>query len=447
MSSLAHVVPAASRRQRRTQDRVGSGYYAYFASPVNAAAHDRRLGRRHLPRAGRGRPRAPRRRPPPGVARRLLPARPARRHGHLPRRRRLRAARGHAGRALGRLRRLPRLRRGRPPRRARAGRQPGRAAQHRPAARPAAPGQRAGAAPVPPRRPLRPRPDPGLGVHRPVRGVDRGAGRPAVRVSRAVAQAAPDRAQGQPPDDGGLAGDRGPRRERRPDRAAAARAGRARPGLPARPRRSRPASPARCRGWRPAWSASSPATPRWCRSPTCPGGCRSRRSSGTGPTCCPGWSTTTASASCWCTPRSSGRWCSAGRGCTGWRPASSSARTRCCPTARTPRRWSPRVSSFPHCADVVINSRYDPDTDEASAFEPHVGSHGGLGGPQQFGFLAYPRAWPPPGEIVGAEQLHRVLRGWLTDLGHPEPTGDGAAVGEESRTALEGEPVSSAPRP
>ncbi|MFL6095448.1 MAG: phage holin family protein [Blastococcus sp.] len=95
-----------------------------------------------------------------------------------------------------------------------------------------------------------------------------------------------------------------------------------------------------------------------------------------------------------------------------------------------------RVSAFPHCADVVINSRYDPSTDEASAFEPHVGSHGGLGGPQQFGFLAYPRTWTPPGEIVGAEHLHRVLRGWLTDLGHPEPTGEGAAVGEESPSAL-----------
>jgi uncharacterized membrane protein YvlD (DUF360 family) len=95
-----------------------------------------------------------------------------------------------------------------------------------------------------------------------------------------------------------------------------------------------------------------------------------------------------------------------------------------------------RVSSFPHCADVVINSRYDPDTDEASPFEPHVGSHGGLGGPQQRAVLAYPRAWADPGEIVGAERLHRVLRGWLTDLGHPEPTGEGAAVGESSPTAL-----------
>jgi uncharacterized membrane protein YvlD (DUF360 family) len=96
-----------------------------------------------------------------------------------------------------------------------------------------------------------------------------------------------------------------------------------------------------------------------------------------------------------------------------------------------------RVSGFPHCADVVINSRYDPDTDEASAFEPHVGSHGGLGGPQQHAFLTYPRGWAAPGTIVGAEQLHRVLRGWLTDLGHPEPTGEGAAIGEDSRTALE----------
>ncbi|RBY77691.1 phage holin family protein [Geodermatophilus sp. TF02-6] len=95
-----------------------------------------------------------------------------------------------------------------------------------------------------------------------------------------------------------------------------------------------------------------------------------------------------------------------------------------------------RVSGFANCADVVVNSRYDPDTDEASAFEPHVGSHGGLGGPQQHGVLVHPRSFRAPGEVVGAEQLHRVLRGWLTDLGHPEPTGDGAAVGPLSPTAL-----------
>ncbi|WP_081865975.1 phage holin family protein [Blastococcus sp. URHD0036] len=96
-----------------------------------------------------------------------------------------------------------------------------------------------------------------------------------------------------------------------------------------------------------------------------------------------------------------------------------------------------RVSAFPHCPDVVVNSAYDPATDEASPFEPHVGSHGGLGGPQQRGFLVHPRSFAPPGEVVGAEQLHRVLRGWLTDLGHPEPTGEGAVIGPDSVTARE----------
>ena len=80
-----------------------------------------------------------------------------------------------------------------------------------------------------------------------------------------------------------------------------------------------------------------------------------------------------------------------------------------------------RVDGFPHCPDVMVNSRYDAATDEASPFEVHVGSHGGLGGPQSRGFLLHPADLPAPEEIVGAEALHRVLRGWLTRLGHPEP--------------------------
>jgi uncharacterized membrane protein YvlD (DUF360 family) len=92
-----------------------------------------------------------------------------------------------------------------------------------------------------------------------------------------------------------------------------------------------------------------------------------------------------------------------------------------------------RVSTFPRCADVVINSRYDPATDEASAFEPHVGSHGGLGGPQQHALLVHPRSFRAPGEVVGAEALHRVFRGWLTDLGQPEPSADAHDDERESR--------------
>jgi membrane protein DedA with SNARE-associated domain/uncharacterized membrane protein YvlD (DUF360 family) len=80
-----------------------------------------------------------------------------------------------------------------------------------------------------------------------------------------------------------------------------------------------------------------------------------------------------------------------------------------------------RVDTFPHCADIMINSRYDPETDNASPFEPHVGSHGGMGGPQARGFLVYPKGFRPPGDILGAEALHQVFRGWLTELGHPDP--------------------------
>ncbi|WIY03138.1 phage holin family protein [Amycolatopsis mongoliensis] len=90
-----------------------------------------------------------------------------------------------------------------------------------------------------------------------------------------------------------------------------------------------------------------------------------------------------------------------------------------------------RVDTFPHCADVMINSRYDPDSDQASPFETHVGSHGGLGGPQQRGFVVHPRVLPPLGEVVGAEALHQVFRGWLTELGHPEPASAETPVASE----------------
>ncbi|MET0134064.1 MAG: VTT domain-containing protein, partial [Kibdelosporangium sp.] len=80
-----------------------------------------------------------------------------------------------------------------------------------------------------------------------------------------------------------------------------------------------------------------------------------------------------------------------------------------------------RVDTFPHCADVMINSRYDPETDTSSPFEPHVGSHGGMGGPQGRGFMVYPKEFAAPGEVLGAEALHQVFRGRLTDLGHPAP--------------------------
>jgi uncharacterized membrane protein YvlD (DUF360 family) len=78
-----------------------------------------------------------------------------------------------------------------------------------------------------------------------------------------------------------------------------------------------------------------------------------------------------------------------------------------------------RTDAFPHCPDVMVNSTYWDETGEVAAFEELVGSHGGMGGTQSHPFVLHPAELPWPDEsVVGAEQVHRVLRGWLAELGH-----------------------------
>jgi len=78
-----------------------------------------------------------------------------------------------------------------------------------------------------------------------------------------------------------------------------------------------------------------------------------------------------------------------------------------------------RTDGFPHCADLMVNSTLWPEFGEVAAFEELVGSHGGLGGTQSFPFVLHPSelAWPEE-EVVGAERVHRIFRGWLAQLGH-----------------------------
>ncbi|MEU0528556.1 phage holin family protein [Streptomyces niveus] len=87
-----------------------------------------------------------------------------------------------------------------------------------------------------------------------------------------------------------------------------------------------------------------------------------------------------------------------------------------------------RTDTFPHVADIMVNSMYDPATGRVHAFEEQIGSHGGLGGEQSNAFLLSPLTLPPPvpggGELVGAEQVHTVLKRWLYDgLGPQVPLG------------------------
>jgi hypothetical protein len=81
-----------------------------------------------------------------------------------------------------------------------------------------------------------------------------------------------------------------------------------------------------------------------------------------------------------------------------------------------------RHDDFEHTPDVLVNSLYDPDTEEVAAFEELVGSHGGLGGPQAHPFAVVPSAWEVPEEpIVGTAALHRQLKRWSAP-GRPAPS-------------------------
>ncbi|WP_225803064.1 phage holin family protein [Streptomyces sp. NK15101] len=83
-----------------------------------------------------------------------------------------------------------------------------------------------------------------------------------------------------------------------------------------------------------------------------------------------------------------------------------------------------RTDGFPHVADIMVNSMYDPATGRVHAFEEQIGSHGGLGGEQAHAFLLSPPELSPPvgagEELVGAEQVHRVLRRWLRESSGPQ---------------------------
>ena len=56
-----------------------------------------------------------------------------------------------------------------------------------------------------------------------------------------------------------------------------------------------------------------------------------------------------------------------------------------------------RTDRFPHVADLMIGSFYDPVLDEGCAFEELISFHGGLGGPQTRPFILYPPRAPAAG--------------------------------------------------
>ncbi|GAA3351759.1 phage holin family protein [Amorphoplanes nipponensis] len=83
-----------------------------------------------------------------------------------------------------------------------------------------------------------------------------------------------------------------------------------------------------------------------------------------------------------------------------------------------------RHDQLRHTGDIVVNSAYDPVTQEVAAFEDLIGCHGGLGGWQDRPLLIHPRAWPVDGELNGADAVHAQLVRWLERFGErsgPQP--------------------------
>jgi hypothetical protein len=96
-----------------------------------------------------------------------------------------------------------------------------------------------------------------------------------------------------------------------------------------------------------------------------------------------------------------------------------------------------RTDGFPHVADIMVGSFYDPELDEGCAFEELISFHGGIGGTQTRPFILAPVDLPAPKEpLVGAEHVHKLLSGWRWFL-----QGDSQAASKAA------EPVASPPAP
>ncbi|MFP5346421.1 MAG: alkaline phosphatase family protein [Actinomycetes bacterium] len=109
------------------------------------------------------------------------------------------------------------------------------------------------------------------------------------------------------------------------------------------------------------------------------------------------------------------------------------------PLERYPRRTAAdlrRLSSVPRCGDMVLISEVG-DRGTVHAFEHQVGSHGGVGGPQNEAILVHPRGWDVASALtedvdgmrmlVGPVALHRQLLAWRRGVGAGPD--DGPAAG------------------
>ena len=72
------------------------------------------------------------------------------------------------------------------------------------------------------------------------------------------------------------------------------------------------------------------------------------------------------------------------------------------------------LDAMTNCGDMVLISMLDPDTEQVAAFEELIGSHGGMGGPQNEPLILHPPDWELATELlIGAPAVHDQLVTWL----------------------------------
>jgi hypothetical protein len=103
-------------------------------------------------------------------------------------------------------------------------------------------------------------------------------------------------------------------------------------------------------------------------------------------------------------------------------------------SANAPRHLL-RTDGFPHVADIMVGSFYNPELDEGCAFEELISFHGGIGGPQTRPFILAPATLPLPEEpLVGAAHVHGLLSGWRRYLRGDSRTAPDVSEPVESAT-------------
>jgi hypothetical protein len=100
------------------------------------------------------------------------------------------------------------------------------------------------------------------------------------------------------------------------------------------------------------------------------------------------------------------------------------------PFSPTAARHLLRTDGFPHVADIMVGSFYDPELDEGCAFEELICFHGGIGGLQTRPFILHPSELEvPAGPILGAASVHGILAGWRKQLqAGSQPDGAGVVA-------------------